>query len=268
MRETFATAGPVILEIRIPDGDIDIQTEAGEETFVELTGLPEEDLLQIARIDLRERGGTYEVLVEVEDRDWAHRFFKRRRLRLDARAPDGTEVRVRTGSADTRGRGSFGTLSVESGSGDVDFEDVGGDTAIKSGSGDIRLRTVTGDAAVSTGSGDVDIDRVGGGAHVRSASGDVHIGEAGADVTVQTASGDQQVDAVAEGLVTLQSASGDMTVGVRRGSRLAVDARSMSGDTSSEIDLEVDEAEYLGEEGPLVELRATAMSGDIRVVRA
>jgi hypothetical protein len=88
---------------------------------------------------------------------------------------------------------------------------------------------------------------------------------------VQTASGDQQIDAVVRGQVTLQSASGDMSVGVRRGSRLAVDARSMSGDTSSEIDLDEFDARETGEVGdeePLVELRATTMSGDIHVARA
>jgi hypothetical protein len=40
----------------------------------------------------------------------------------------------------------------------------------------------------------------------------------------------------------------------------------MSGDTSSEIDLD-GEGEAEGD-GPLVELRATAMSGDIHVARA
>jgi hypothetical protein len=57
---------------------------------------------------------------------------------------------------------------------------------------------------------------------------------------------------------------------VRRGSRLAIDARSMSGDTSSEIELDDYEADLTGEpdDSPLVELRATTMSGDIHVARA
>ena len=82
---------------------------------------------------------------------------------------------------------------------------------------------------------------------------------------MQTASGDQEVGSVSEGQITLQSASGDIEVGVKKGSKLFIDARSMSGETSS--DLEVGEAPPEGE-GPLVELRATAMSGDIRIRRA
>jgi hypothetical protein len=68
-----------------------------------------------------------------------------------------------------------------------------------------------------------------------------------------------------QGAVTLKSVSGDMHVGIRPGSALWVDAKSVSGDTSSE--LPIDDTPPEGE-GPLVELRATAMSGDIRIVRA
>jgi hypothetical protein len=70
---------------------------------------------------------------------------------------------------------------------------------------------------------------------------------------------------VAEGEVRLVSASGDVEVGIRRGSRLWVDAKSMSGGTSSE--LEVGDAPPAGD-GPMVELRATTMSGDIQICRA
>jgi len=94
---------------------------------------------------------------------------------------------------------------------------------------------------------------------------DVDVDEADASVTVQTASGDQRLASVASGRVTMQSASGDQHVGIRRGTRVHIDAKTMSGDTSSELDV--------GDEpppcdGPTVELRATAMSGDIRIVRA
>ena len=52
-------------------------------------------------------------------------------------------------------------------------------------------------------------------------------------MSVQTASGDQRVESVASGRVTMQSASGDQHVGIRRGTRVHIDAKTMSGDTSS-----------------------------------
>ena len=52
---------------------------------------------------------------------------------------------------------------------------------------------------------------------------------------------------------------------IKKGSKLWIDARSMSGETSSEFELGDTAPDG---EGPLVEMRATAMSGDITVKRA
>ena len=91
------------------------------------------------RIDSRERGGTYEVRVEINEQQGLARFFKSRPLRVRVEAPDGTDVSARGGSADLRGLGAFGTVAVDTGSGDIEVDAIGGDAAIKSGSGDVRL---------------------------------------------------------------------------------------------------------------------------------
>ncbi len=129
----------------------------------------------------------------------------------------------------------------------------------------MRLAAVEGRADVNTASGDIELGRVGGGISVRSASGDVHVDEANAAVSINTASGDQVVESVVVGKVDLKSASGDCRIGIKQGSRLFVDARSMSGETTSELELSGEEA---ATDGPLVELKAATMSGDIHVVRA
>ena len=59
--------------------------------------------------------------------------------------------------------------------------------------------------------------------------------------------------------------SGDVLIGIRQGSRLHVDARSLSGDTSSDVELGSVE---VSNDGPLVWVKAATMSGDIRIVRA
>src|SRR5215211_2762198 len=84
-------------------------------------------------------------------------------------------------------------------------------------------------------------------------------------VGVNVASGDVELERIASARVN--SASGDVRIGIAKGSRLFVDAQSLSGETTSELELEsVSPVE--ADEGPLVELRAQTMSGDIAVRRA
>jgi hypothetical protein len=65
----------------------------------------------------------------------------------------------------------------------------------------------------------------------------------------------------------LRALSGDLSVGIRKGSRLFVDANTVSGSTSSEVELS-DAAPQEGAESPLVELFAKTVSGDVRIERA
>jgi len=74
-----------------------------------------------------------------------------------------------------------------------------------------------------------------------------------------------RISSAKEGSFEMQSVSGDLTLGLRSGSRLWVDARSTSGKTKSELDISDAPA---SEDRPLVELRAKSVSGDITVVRA
>jgi DUF4097 and DUF4098 domain-containing protein YvlB len=245
--EAFSTPGPVRLQIEIPAGEVDIETAEVQETTVELTA-SDEELEREARIDVRSRGDGHEVVVEAPRRGLGLFSFRDRSYDVRVRAPIGADVKADLASADIRGRGRYGDVDVDVASGDVELEQV------------------EGDARIDTASGDVLIARVGS-AKVNSASGDVRIDESAGGAEVNTASGDVELRRVSAGEVKVNSASGDIEVGIARGSRLWVDAQSLSGETSSELELESG-APVEGDEGPLVELRAVTMSGDISVRRA
>ena len=269
-RETFHTPGPLELDLRLPSGQIELQAVDGEETTVELDASHASDevreVIENARIELRQRGGGHELVVDVQrNRRGFGIFFDRGGITLSVQAPHGADVEISTASADVDARGRFGSLKAQVASGDLRFPELAGRVEVKSASGDVELGTIGGEASINTASGDIRVDRIAGEATVRSASGDVEVHEASSSITVQTASGDQHVASVAAGRVTMQSASGDQRVGIRRGTRVHIDAKTMSGDTTSE--LEVGDAPVNGE-GPTVELRATSMSGDIQIVRA
>jgi len=261
-RETFDTPGPLELNVRVPTGDVDLETAEGIETIVEISASPE--IEEEARIELHPKRDGHEVMVVIEKKSGLFRSF-REDVRVRISSPPGADVDVSTASADIEARGDYGSAKVNTASGDLRFEHIAGDAQVNSASGDVSLDQVDGGLTVNTASGDVEIRRIQGNAKVRAASGDISIDEAESALKVQTASGDVEAKSVREGEVTLQTASGDIEVGIRQGSKLWIDARSMSGETTSE--LELGDAPTDGE-GPLVEVRATAMSGDIKVKRA
>jgi DUF4097 and DUF4098 domain-containing protein YvlB len=244
--ESFDTPGPLRIQVESATGSIELETVDGSKTEVELDGPSE--AVEDARVELRERGEGHELVVQTHPRGGLRLFrLNTKEIDVKLRAPHGAAVEISSASANVEGRGRYSNVEVNSASGDVTFEEI------------------EGDAQANTASGDVEIVRIGGSGKVQSASGDVEIRAADGSLKAQTASGDLEIGSVASGEVTLQTASGNISVGVKQGSTLWIDARSMSGETSSE--LEVGDSAPSGE-GPLVEVRATAMSGDIRVRRA
>src|SRR5262249_62224191 len=81
-----------------------------------------------ARLELREYGGRYEVLVEVRDHGGRGFGFGRgAEVRVEVRCPEGTEIQTKSGSADIEGRGRFGSVGAATASRDVPFHQGTGD---------------------------------------------------------------------------------------------------------------------------------------------
>jgi hypothetical protein len=201
--------------------------------------------------------------------------------------PEGAAIDVVTESGEITAEGRFGAATVETSSGDTSLDAVGGDLNVRSESGDVTARSVTGETRITTASGDVRCGPLGGASQIKTASGDVAVESAQGPLTVQTASGDvtagdlaigcelqtvsgdQRVERLFAGRARLQSVSGDVSVGIARSTVVSVDAETMSGDLSSEIDLDLDEpAGAGGASDQRVELRARTVSGDLRIRRA
>jgi DUF4097 and DUF4098 domain-containing protein YvlB len=259
MEQSFPTPDPIRLELKVPAGAIEIDAGGSGETAVRLEG-PDE-LVERATVELRGD----ELRVDVPERKGLFISFGRGdEVRLTVRCPEGSSLHARTKSADVAVRGRLVAARAETASGDVSLDRV--ETAsVKSASGDIRVNEALGELAVQTASGDVQIERTGQ-LSANLVSGDLHVRDATGPVSARTVSGDAQLEAVVAGDVSVQAVSGDVRVGVRRGSLVHVDASTLSGDTHSELDL--GDAPTTQEDGPLVDLRIKTVSGDIAVVRA
>jgi DUF4097 and DUF4098 domain-containing protein YvlB len=233
--ETFHTEAAPKLRVRLPSGDVRLETSDASEVVVELEGPREGEAV------IEQRGN--EIVIDIEKKGF---FSSGGDHRVVVKAPHDSSVEAKVASADISGRGRFGLVEVKSASGDVSFDEA---EAVE----------------ISTASGDVELGRVSGPGKLRSASGDVELRELAGDLRVQTASGDVRLAAVSSGKLKVQSASGDVEVGVARGSAVWMDVSSMSGDTSCELDAR---DEPPADDKPLVEIEARTMSGDVEIKRA
>ena len=274
LSETYQTPGRVLLNLAIPAGVIEIDTAPGETTQVELDALTDSarELLTHTRVELRERGGGHEVVVEVPTArsGFFISFGRGPDFRLRVTCPPGAELHVQTKSADVRGRGVFGASEVKTASGDINLGEIAGDARVKTASGDVSIEDVHGVTHVQTASGDLAMQRARGEVTGQLVSGDIWIRDALRSVALNTVSGDMRLDAVVEGSIDLTAISGDILVGVRRGSRIFVDCNTISGSTNSELELSDSPSASTegGEPGPQLELRAKPVSGDLSVTRA
>ena len=278
--ETYSTPGPLRLNLEIPAGEIEIETGNTEETHVELEAIANNDairdLVENSRIELVRRGDGHEVVVEAKARHGIFISLSKGPdirfggpdVRLRITCPHGADLDLRTKSADLRARGEYGAVDIKTASGDIEIEKAIGATRVKSASGDVHINDAASSLDVQSVSGDLHAGVVRGAIRAQLVSGDVHVRDAGASITTNTVSGDQRFEAVQRGRVELKAISGDVIVGVRTGARVYVDANTVSGSTSSELELSDAPAQAPAADAPLVELFVKTVSGDIRLERA
>lgn len=277
----FDTPAPVRLRVEAGSGVVHVEATDTDRTDVLVRPAREGDDIArdlIARTAVEQRGD--HVVVEVPRRGVG--FLRRSPdLVITVGVPSGSSLEASAESADVRTTGSLATVRTKTGSGDVVLDHVGeahvqtgsGDTdveradgsvRVQTGSGDVTARTVQGGCWVGTGSGDVRVQQVGGPVQVNTGSGDVGIDDAGDDVSINTASGDHLVGRVRRGQIKINSASGDIHVGVLDGTPVWLDVTSLTGSVHSVLEGGGPPAD--GEDS--VAMRVNTVSGDISLSRA
>ena len=256
---TFDVTGHLHLRMRIRSGDIHITQTDSTSATVRVTGERKGQEIAVETDD-SPSGTRLEVVQPNGSGGWAMRGGP---LQIDVEVPRDTVAEIVTGSGDLVIDGTLGELALRSGSGDVRVAAVAGSLRVQSASGDIRVGAIEGDVSLTTASGDVEIESIGGSLHGRSASGDIEIGDLSGDGRATSASGDITIGSASADL-SLQSVSGDIEVGVPGGMRVWFDLSSTSGDTVSELEPGGDNDDA----GSSSAIKATTMSGDIRIRRA
>lgn len=253
-----------LVRLELANADIEVTTRDGPRVDVEVVALRDDEAsLAAARaveVELRDRARP-EIVVRQPKR--AGRGFRLRDPALAIRigCPEDTSIACSAASSDVRVRGPIGDLELKTGSGDLRAEIVHGSLRTGSASGDVELEVVHGDANVSTASGDVSIREAHAALTVNAVSGDVAVGSVHGGTKLRSVSGDLEVRTLCAGDLEVQSVSGDVGIGVGPDLALWLDVSSVSGSTSSDLDL----GDRPSEGGTPVEIRARTVSGDVRI---
>lgn len=267
---TFDAPGHVTVRVEIPAGSLSVETWSEPRVEVEVAAARGDERSVAAaeetRVSAAERGGRHEIAVRAPKRESGRlgiSWSRAPELVVTVRCPDATDLDLATHSADLETRGWLGAVSARSASGDATLEDARS-LAYTTASGDLTAGAVEAALAVKSASGDVYVRSVGASAAVNTVSGDVRLGETAGPVAVKTISGDVELEAL-EREVVVSSVSGDVQLSAVPGLVLWIDAQSVSGTMTSELDVGDVPVEPGGQS---VELRVRTVSGDVRVARS
>lgn len=156
-----------------------------------------------------------------------------------------------------------GPLLLTTTAGDVTVDQAVGHTEV-TGCGDLRIREIAGTAVIKNLNGNSWVGEVTGDLRCNAANGDIAVDRAHAAIAAKTANGNIRIGEAMRGSVVLETAFGDLEVGIRAGTAALLDVGSQFGRVRNSLEAASDPEPT--EE--TVELRARTSYGDILIRRA
>lgn len=277
---TFPTPEPIAVTIALPCGDVRLTASERTDTVVEVRpSNPAREADVRAAAETRVEFSDGALLVKApEQRGWLGRTGS---IAVTIALPAGSQVRGDAALGEFQAAGRLGACRFKAASGDVQIEQTSalwletsngdiavgradGEVHVSSASGDVRIRHIDGPATIRNANGENWIGEITGDLQISAAHGDIAVDRAHAGARVKSASGDIRVGDVRRGTVILETASGDINVGVGAGSAAWLDVATVSGDVRNMLDA----TDGPGDAADTLELRARTSSGDIVIRRA
>jgi DUF4097 and DUF4098 domain-containing protein YvlB len=160
--------------------------------------------------------------------------------------------------------GRTGALQLVTGGGDISVDRAEGEVHVNTGTGTLRIRHADGHATIKNSAGTTWIGEVTGELRIGNAAGDITVERAHAGVTAKTAHGAIRIGEVRRGSVVMETAMGDLEVGIRPGTAAWLDVNTTVGHVRNQLDA-VTSPEKSDE---TVEIRARTYQGDIIIHRS
>lgn len=280
---TFATPAPITVSVDI-DGNIRVTASDRADTVVTVRPLDAEKAADV-------KGAGRTVVDFADDRlsvqlpkHWArHTPFGGggESIEVTIEVPTGSRLDAVTGVGDIHGDGELGPCLARTGMGDIRLDHtaalrattgfgavtvdrVAGDLEVATGSGAVRLGEIDGSAVIKNSNGPTTIAAAGAEVRVKAANGDITVERAGGSVTAKTANGSIRIGEVSRGRTTIETAAGELSVGIGGGSAAWLDLRSHHGRVRNDLD----DADGPGAADATLEVKARTAVGDIVVHRS
>lgn len=277
---SFKTPEPISATVHLETGAVRIIAGDRADTVVEVRPADpsrDADVRAAERTDVTYAQGK----LQVKGPRQRSLFSKGASIVVEIALPSGSEVQGSSPMADLTAQGalgecrfrtSAGTLIVEeagpvrldTGFGDVSVARATGSAEITTGSGVVRLDAVEGTAVIKNSNGEIKVGDCADSLKARSSNGAITIGRARGDISARTAVGAIRVGEAVRGTVNLETAAGDLEIGIREGTAAWLDVKSRVGALRNELGA----ADAPAGTEETVQVRGRTALGDITIRRA
>ncbi len=278
----FATPEPVAVTIELGVGDARLVASERSDTVVEVgpsDTAKRDDVLAAEQTRVEYASGR---LLVTAPRSWRRYgpFSDGGAVDVHIELPVGSRLTGGAALAALHGSGRLGDCRYKTAAGDIHLEAAGA-VQLRTGAGDITVGRAVGPAEITTGSGAVHIGAIDGAAVIKNSNGATHIGDVSGEVrvhgadggitvdhaqgatTVKTANGDVRLAAVERGSIVVETARGEVEVGICDGTAAWLDLHTHYGHILNTLEA----TETPKPNDDTIEVRARSAFGDITVRR-
>jgi len=275
----FATPEPISVTIDLNMGDARIIASDRTDTFVEVSPRDDSKASDIkAAEQTRVEYSNGRLLVKTTQRSFIGRGSP---VDVTIELPAGSQVQGDSGMGEFGSEGRLAECRFKTGMGNIRLDHTGavhlrtgmgniavdralGDADVTTGSGDVRIGQIEGAAVIKNSNGDTVVGDVTGDLRVKSANGRISVDRAHASVMAKTANGNIRIGEVVNGAIVLETAAGELEIGIREGTAAWLDVSSKYGRVRNSLD----EAGNPEQSEATVEIRARTSYGDIKIHHA
>ncbi|MFE7777300.1 DUF4097 domain-containing protein [Streptomyces sp. NPDC057445] len=276
---SYETAEPITVTLEFDIGNVRITASKRTDTVVEVlpsNGADDADVRAVQQTKVTYANG----VLTIKGPRKRSLFGKSGSIDVTVELPNGSHLRGTSPMGDYTCEGPLGECRVKTSLGDIllaeagvthlrtDHGDIRVDRAVGDaeihGAGRIEIGEIAGSATVKNGNGETAIGEITGGLKANSSNGRITVGVAHASVEAKSANGAIHLNDVTRGVIQLQTAAGDVEIGIRESTAAWLDVNSRIGTVRNSLGT----AEGPGTSDETVEIHARTGVGDIVIRRA